>query len=47
MKRRFIGAGTGQPYKVTYKRQQGYVWHADIGWQPPVKASYAAVGHGG
>ena len=41
--------------EVTYKRSQGYVWHEDIGWQPPVttsnivvdKTSYAAVGHGG
>jgi hypothetical protein len=32
---------------VTNKRQQGYVWHEDIGWQPTDKARYAAVGHGG
>jgi hypothetical protein len=33
--------------EVVLKRQQGYVWYEDIGWQPPPMASYAAVGHGG
>ena len=33
--------------EVIYKRQQGYVWHEDIGWQPTDKVRYAAVGHGG
>jgi hypothetical protein len=46
-------AAVGIREEVAHKRQQGYVWHVDIGWQPPVhklgsvKTSYAAVGHGG